>query len=604
MTRRDGTFTRRHVIGGAAAAAGAGLLAGPASVLARETAGGAVFSCGLAAVDGVSPVVAAGRRFVVAGVRWTGPAAVRIEVRARAAGGRWSPWAVASVRGHGPDLPAGGRPAGGGGRSALRGAASSRHVGEPVWFGPADEVQLRTSAALRAVRIQFVAASAVAGQLRGAVAERSPAAAGASAGGLPASAGSPAATSAAAAGLPLAQPILPAGAGQPPIIARSAWAGRSHGPAAGPYYGAVRLAFVHHSDGPNGYAAGEVPAMILAIYLFHRLTRGWLDIGYNFVIDAFGRIWEARAGGIDEPVIGAHAGGYNAVSTGICMLGTFSSRLPTPAAMNALERLLAWKLSLHGVPILGTVRVEVDPVDAYNTPFRPGQLVRLPRVAGHRDGDSTDCPGTDLYAQLPAVRARVDGLAGVPAKLTLAAAETGVGPGTVVPLAGRLRRLGGPGIGGDVVEIQTVGAGVAGGGGGEMTFATVTTAGDGSWSATLAPERTVLVRALHRAAPAVISDLVQIGVAPVVALSLVSALPLRVAGTIAPAKRSVTLDVYRLSGPHRRLVLSRRVAVHRGRFGARLSLGRRSRGRYVVVARAAADAATVAGASAPVAVTV
>jgi hypothetical protein len=461
-------------------------------------------------------------------------------------------------------------------------------VGEPVWFGPADEVQLRTSAPLRAARVQFVAASAVAAQLKGAAAEESPAAAGGWAGG-----GSPAA--AAAGAFPLAQPVLPAGAGQPPIIARSAWAGRGHGPDAGPYYGAVQMAFVHHSDGPNGYSAGEVPAMILAIYLFHRYTRGWHDIGYNFVIDAFGRTWEARAGGIDQPVVGAQAGGYNLVSTGVCMLGTFSAQLPTPAAMDALERLLAWKLPLHGVPILGKVRVEVDPIAAFYTPFRPGQRVLLPRVAGHRDGDTTDCPGADLYAQLPALRARVHSLAGAPAQLTLEASATTVAAGTVVSLAGRLSLLDGPPVAGAPVEIQTVGDA-----GGETTLATVLTAPDGSWSAPLAADRTLLVRALHRAAPAVVSDLVLIGVAPVVTLALLTPAPLRLAGTVVPPQRRVTLDVYRLSGPHRRLVLSRRVAVHHGQFSARLSLGRRARGRYVVVARTAAGTVTVAGASAPV----
>ncbi|HWD74248.1 MAG TPA: N-acetylmuramoyl-L-alanine amidase [Solirubrobacteraceae bacterium] len=561
MTGRHRTFTRRRVIGGAAVAAGAGLLAGPAGALARTDGalpGGAVFSRHLASVAGTAQPIAAGRRFVMAGVQWSGPATARIELRARRFGGRWSPWALASVRGHGPDRP----------------VAASTHSGEPVWFGPADELQLRSAVPLRGVRVQFVAAGAVGSSLDEARSARS-------------------------AAFPLAQPVLPAGPGQPPIIARSAWAGRGNGPDAGPYYGAVRMAFVHHSDGPNGYSAGEVPAMILAIYVFHRFTRGWHDIGYNFVIDAFGRIWEARAGGIDEPVVGAQAGGYNLVSTGVCMLGTFSSQLPTPAAMASLELLLAWKLSLHGVPVLGKVRVEVDPADAFYTPFRPGQRVLLPRIAGHRDGDTTDCPGNDLYGQLPAVRTRVNGLAGVPAQLTLSAARTTVAPDTPVLISGTLSSLGGSPIPGAALALQTV-AGI----GRTTTFATVTTAADGTWSATLAPATTALVRALHPVAPAAVSDLVEIGVAPVITLALVSGAPLRLAGTIAPSKRTVTLDVYKLSGPHRHLVTSRRVAVHHGTFTARLSLGRRARGQYEVVARSRADTATVAGASAPVTATV
>jgi hypothetical protein len=80
--------------------------------------------------------------------------------------------------------------------------------------------------------------------------------------------------------------------------------------------GSVQLAFVHHTVSPNGYASGDVPSILRSIFDYHRYVRGFHDIAYNFMIDAFGRIWEARAGGIDLPVIGAQAGGYNAVSTG------------------------------------------------------------------------------------------------------------------------------------------------------------------------------------------------------------------------------------------------------------------------------------------------
>ena len=288
------------------------------------------------------------------------------------------------MQGHGPDRPASG---------ALR-------FGEPVWFGPADLVQVRSAVAVRGLRLHFVAASAVGADLRSAAA-------------FPFSARRVAAHE-------LAQPVLDAGPGQPPIIARTAWAGTGARPAGGPYYGSVQLAFVHHSENPNGYGPAEVPAMILAIFAYHRHTRGWSDIGYNFIVDAFGRIWEARAGGIDEPVIGAQAGGYNAVSTGIAVLGSFSFQAPSAASLNALERLLAWKLSLHGVPATGRVQVRADASAPLFSRYAAGQQVTLPRIAGHRDGDMTACPGEQLYARLPAVRRRAQSLAGDPAALTLA----------------------------------------------------------------------------------------------------------------------------------------------------------------------------------------
>jgi N-acetylmuramoyl-L-alanine amidase len=216
--------------------------------------------------------------------------------------------------------------------------------------------------------------------------------------------------------------VLQAGPGQPPIIARSAWAqGMSH-PRVAPQYGTVRMAFVHHTDNPNGYSAGEVPAMLRSIYVFHRYVNGWNDIGYNFAIDAFGRVFEARAGGVDEPVIGAHAGGYNYASSGIAVLGTYSSQPISAAAHTALERLLAWKLALHGVPAQGRVTVRVDPSGAVYSRFPANAPVSLPRIAGHRDADTTDCPGDALYAQLPASRARVKRLAPSPLRLTLALA--------------------------------------------------------------------------------------------------------------------------------------------------------------------------------------
>ena len=160
--------------------------------------------------------------------------------------------------------------------------------------------------------------------------------------------------------------------------------------------------------------------MLRAIYAFHTYVNGWDDIGYNFAIDAFGRIFEARAGGIDEPVVGAHAGGYNLVSSGVAMLGTFAGQRPSPAAGAALKRLLAWKLALHGVPATGRVVVRVNPAGAGYSRFPANAHVALPRVSGHRDADSTDCPGNALYGELPAIRGAVHKLAPRPSVLTLA----------------------------------------------------------------------------------------------------------------------------------------------------------------------------------------
>ena len=334
-------------------------------------------------------------------------------------------------------------------------------------------------------------------------------------------------TAHAAQALPLAQPVLDAGPGQPPIIARASWAQGHAPPSHVPLYGTVKLAFVHHSETPNGYSAADVPSILRSIFVYHRYVRGYFDIAYNFAIDEFGRIWEARAGGVDLPVIGAHAGGYNQESTGMVVLGSFTDVVPSAAAIGALEQLLAWKLSLHGIPALGRVTVEVAPDAAFYTPFRPGAHVSLPRVAGHRDGDETSCPGNAFYARLPSIRPRAAALAGTPARATITAPAAPASAGTAVTVTGLLTDLGtgGP-LAGAPIELQTIGPHT------EQTIATLTTAADGSWSNTFTPTENTLLRALHRAAPAAVSDVTLIAVEPTLTLSVVSSAPLAVSGTV------------------------------------------------------------------------
>ncbi len=555
-------LTRRGLLG-VTAAAGAGALLGPAvgaaAVLGFPDSGiRRVFERRVGTLRGESAPLRAPRRFALAGVSWTGWAgsgSARIELRTRRQDGRWSPWALASVQGHEPDRP----------------AASRTRFGEPVWIGAADLIQLRSLTAVEGVRLHFVASEP--------------------SGGL-----------ASAATFGLVAPALDAGPGQPQIIARSAWAGR-HAPPAGPAsYGAIDLAFVHHTENPNGYTPSDVPAMLLAIFDYHRYVRGYFDIAYNFIIDDFGRTWEARAGGIDEPVIGAHAGGFNAVSTGVAVLGTFISSAPSARALGALERLLAWKLSLHGVPPLGRVGVRVDPGAAFYTRFRPDQLVQLHRVSGHRDGDQTDCPGDAFYRRLPSLRPRIAKLAGTAARLTLEPAAGAVTPATRVALHGRLALLSGAPVARAPVQLQRLADGRA------STIATVTTAADGSWTYTLPVTRAITLRALHAAAPAAASNVATIAIRPVLTLALQSVSPPRVSGSITPPKPRVTINTYRLVGGHRELLDRRSVRARQGQFSAGVALGKtgpptRRPARLVVIAATAADGGTLAGQSPPVTVT-
>ena len=179
---------------------------------------------------------------------------------------------------------------------------------------------------------------------------------------------------------------------KPTIYTRAQWGANESLMQWGPSYGKISVGFVHHTDSANDYTPDQVPGIIRGIYAYHAQTLGWGDIGYNFLVDRFGRIWEGRFGGIDKPVIGGHVYNYNSVSTGVSAIGTFTSAAVPQAMTDGLKRILAWKLSLAGVPATGTSPVAA-PWGTY-----------IQRISGHRDVGGTTCPGNSMYARLPEIR--------------------------------------------------------------------------------------------------------------------------------------------------------------------------------------------------------
>ncbi|MDQ6935530.1 MAG: FG-GAP-like repeat-containing protein [Actinomycetota bacterium] len=160
-------------------------------------------------------------------------------------------------------------------------------------------------------------------------------------------------------------------------------------------YGTVETGFIHHTVDANNYTAADVPALIRGIYAYHTQSRGWSDIGYNFLIDRFGRIWEGRYGGVDRAVVGAHTLGYNEVSFAASAIGNFDiydngRGVPPQALLNAEATLFAWKLSL------ADIRADNSHIWVKNR--------WLQAINGHRDANSTACPGRYLYAKLPSIR--------------------------------------------------------------------------------------------------------------------------------------------------------------------------------------------------------
>lgn len=198
----------------------------------------------------------------------------------------------------------------------------------------------------------------------------------------------------------------PAGAApaQPGIVSRAAWGAdesyRNLNPdCSQPAYAPdVRYSVLHHTAGTNDYTAADSASILRAIYHFHTHTNRWCDIGYNFLVDRFGTVFEGRYGGVTQAVVGAHAAGFNSASTGVAVLGTFSTTPVPSAAYGAVRGLLAWKLDLHGV-------------DPYATITAGGIPVRT--ISGHRDLVVTDCPGDMAHEVLPQLRSDVAAAMGV-----------------------------------------------------------------------------------------------------------------------------------------------------------------------------------------------
>ena len=190
----------------------------------------------------------------------------------------------------------------------------------------------------------------------------------------------------------------PAGAqtGQPGIVSRAAWGAdesfrRLNGCSGQPEYAdAVRFSIVHHTATANTYTAADSASIMRAIYHFHTHTSRFCDIGYNFLVDRFGQVFEGRAGGITRAVVGAHASGFNQRSVGVAAIGTFTTA-PVPEALYAgVKSLLAWKLAYHGIDPQGQVQAGGRTVSA---------------ITGHRDLNPTECPGDNLHPLLGQLRA-------------------------------------------------------------------------------------------------------------------------------------------------------------------------------------------------------
>jgi hypothetical protein len=305
-------------------------------------------------LKGERSLAAVSPRFNMVAVHWRGAGSVLFRTRSET--GRWSGWQAADddIK---PDTQSA--------ENRVRGW----RFGNPSWTGaPSDAIRFRTKGAVTALRAYYIWTPDERVPMRRL-----------------------SATSA------------------PPIIPRLSWgADESIRRSAPQFAPTIRYAVVHHTAGSNNYTASQSASIVRGIYLYHVQGNGWNDIGYNFLVDKYGQVFEGRFGGYDKAVVGAHAEGFNTGSLGVSVLGNYGGTPISSSAQASLEQLLAWRLDLAHIDPLSSLTVASG-----GNPRFPGTTpVNLRAISGHRDTGFTDCPGDALYAQLPQIAKDVAALGG------------------------------------------------------------------------------------------------------------------------------------------------------------------------------------------------
>jgi hypothetical protein len=282
-------------------------------------------------------------RFDLVGLHWQGSG--KVSFRTRSVSGRWSRWRDAAPEDDRPDS----------GTHELR--ARGWQLGSPYWTVPSNRIAVRTFGHVTRVRAYYVWSRTRARPLR-------------------------------------AVSI----ADSPLILSRVSWGANERIRRGRPRYAdTVRFAVVHHTAGSNSYTRAQSASIVRGIQRYHVLANGWDDIGYNFLVDKYGQIFEGRYGGVDRNVVGAHAQGFNTGSAGIALIGSYESTAPSAAARTALTRLIAWRLDVAHADPLSTFSWR----SSGNPRFPAGRNITLRTISGHRDTGYTTCPGSRLYGELP-----------------------------------------------------------------------------------------------------------------------------------------------------------------------------------------------------------
>lgn len=194
---------------------------------------------------------------------------------------------------------------------------------------------------------------------------------------------------------------------KPPIITQAQWGAGTNYDGTPSYGSEIKAAVLHHTgvSSDNTISCAQSAARLRSIQQAH-IAQGYFDIGYNFIVDKCGQIFEGRSGGVDLPVIGAHDIGFNTNTVGISYLGNYETATPSRAGLDAIARIVAWKFGMYGIDPAGTVTLTSGSAKGVDGNLvEKGTSVTVPRVLGHRDTNATACPGKNLYPKLGLIRA-------------------------------------------------------------------------------------------------------------------------------------------------------------------------------------------------------
>ena len=364
-------------------------------------------------------------RFLVAGFTWTGgpdlPEGVRIYLRVRE-NGTWSPWYLNEAADAGRDdrTTSGTGEFVTGGADAIQASVvgGSLPVGLKLALVPSrpqgervlDADELKTTEAAPTPVVEDAVAQPQAGRSR---ALESPAElTGQSVSAVTTRLITPASFSTAetaarpASTVPAALPVATSANGLPvPVTTRAEWGANASYMSWDPDYASAGHVVVHHTAGTNNYSAGQSASIVRGIYYYHAVTLDWGDIGYNFLIDKYGTVFEGRSGSVAAPAgrmsVGAHARGVNTGTMGLSMMGDYSSISPSDAQLSSVGKMAGWFLKRAGImDANGWAGLHVWTTERYQA----GSTISMPRILAHRDVGYTSCPGDVGYSRLGTIR--------------------------------------------------------------------------------------------------------------------------------------------------------------------------------------------------------